>query len=89
MELKSLSRLRDPGTIVAKTMISTAPRKKVLSGYLVFVLNGQMIQRRIYDMPYDNLFQSAMFITYKNINYAVDLHCKTISGAFNVESLKA
>lgn len=70
MELKSLSRLRDPGTIVAKTMISTAPRKKVLSGYLVFVLNGQMIQRRIYDMPYNNLFQSAMFITYKNINYA-------------------
>lgn len=88
MELKPLSDLRDPKTIVAKTMIYTDKRKKVLSGYLVFVLGDKLVQRRIYDMAYNSTFMSAMYITYKGVNYAVDLACKTISGAFNVESLK-
>ncbi|AMM43569.1 hypothetical protein FDG95_gp422 [Pectobacterium phage vB_PcaM_CBB] len=88
MELKPLSELRDKKTIVARTMIHTSPRQKVLSGYLVFVLDGKLIQRRIYDMAYNSTFMSAMYIVYKGVNYAVDLACKTISGAFSVETLK-
>lgn len=89
MELKPLSELIDPGTVVVKTMISTGPRQKVLSGYIAFVIGGVLVQRRYYDMPYNQLYQSALYITYKAANYAINTACKTLSGAFNVESLKA
>lgn len=83
MELKPLSDLRDQKTLIAQVMLPG----KVLSGYLAFVLNGQLVQRRIYDMAYRAEFMSAMYITYKGINYAVDLACRPMSGLITAERL--
>lgn len=83
MELKPLSDLRDQKTLIAQVMLPG----KVLSGYLVFVLNGQLVQRRIYDMAYRAEFMSAMYITYKGTNYAVDLACRPMSGLITADRL--
>ncbi len=88
MELKAISDLIDPKTRIARTMTSTGIKTSVYSGYLAFVVNGELIQRRIYDMAYNSTFDSCMYIIHKKVNYAVNLPCKPISGAFNVESLK-
>ncbi|QOI70941.1 hypothetical protein pEaSNUABM12_00003 [Erwinia phage pEa_SNUABM_12] len=89
MELKPISDLIDRSTRIARTMTATSPTTSVYSGYLAFVVNGELVQRRIYDMAYNHLYDSCMFITHKKVNYAVNLPCKPISGAFNAESLKA
>lgn len=89
MELKPISDLIDPRTRIAKTMTATGPRTTEFSGYLAFVVGGVLVQRRIYDMPYNHQFDSCMYIIHKKVNYAVNLQCKPISGAFNAESLKA
>jgi len=89
MELKPISDLIDPRTRIAKTMTQTGRYTAEFSGYLAFVVGGVLVQRRIYDMPYNHQFDSCMYIIHKKVNYAVNLQCKPISGAFNAESLKA
>lgn len=89
MELKPISDLIDTGTRVARTMIATGPYTSEFSGYLAFVIGGELVQRRIYDMSYSHQFDSCMYIIYKKINYAVNIQCKPLGGGFNVESLKA
>jgi hypothetical protein len=89
MELKPISDLIDTGTRIAKTMTQTGRHTAEFSGYLAFVVNGVLIQRRIYDMSYNHQFDSCMYIIHKKVNYAVNIQCKPISGAFNAESLKA
>lgn len=89
MELKAISDLIDPHTRIAKTMTSTGPHTREYSGYLAFVVNGELLQRRIYDMAYNARYDSCMYIVHKKVQYAVNLPCKPISGAFNVESLKS
>lgn len=89
MELKAISDLIDPRTRIAKTMTSTGPHTQVFSGYLAFVVNGELLQRRIYDMPYNAYYDSCMYVVHKKVHYAVNLPCKPISGAFNAESLKS
>lgn len=88
LNLKPISSLIDPRTRIAKTMTSTGPRSCTFSGYLAFVVSGELVQRRVYDMPYNHQFDSCMYIIHKKANYAIDLACKPISGAFNVQSLK-
>lgn len=93
MKLKALSSLIDPGTRIAKTMTTTGQdhrgrAEKCPSGYLAFVVDGKLQQRRIYDMAWNTKLQSAAYVVLKQIGYAIDLPCKPISGAFNVESLK-
>lgn len=88
MELKPISDLIDRGTRIARTMTPTGRYTSVFSGYLAFVIDDVLIQRRIYDMPYHHVYESCMFIIYKKVNYAVNLQCKPISGAFNVDTLK-
>lgn len=89
MELSPISDLIDPRTRIARTMTATGRCSAEFSGYLAFVLAGVIVQRRIYDMPYSHQFDSCMYIIYKKVNYAVNLPCKPISGAFNVQSLSS
>lgn len=89
MDLKPISELIDNCTRIAKTMTATGPKTFEFSGYLAFVVSGVLVQRRIYDMPYNHKFDSCMYIIHKKVNYAVNLPCKPLSGAFNVESLKS
>lgn len=93
MKLKPLSSLIDPGTRIAKTMTTTGQDHRgraatCASGYIAFVVQGKLVQRRIYDMSWNAKFQSAAYVVLKQVGYAVDLPCKPISGAFSVESLK-
>ena len=89
MELKALSDLIDPRTRPARTMTATGRYTATFSGYLAFVVAGVLVQRRIHDMPYSHQYDSCMYIIYKKVNYAVNLPCKPISGAFNVQSLSS
>ena len=88
MELKPLSSLIDPNTRIARTMTAINPKKLVYSGYLAFVVNGELLQRRIYSMSYNSTYDSCTYVIHKDINYAVDLPSKPISGGFNAQSLK-
>ena len=93
MKLKPISSLIDPGTRIAKTMTTTGQdhrgrAERCASGYLAFVVDGKLMQRRIYDMPWNSKLQSAAYVVLKQVGYAIDLPCKPISGAFNAESLK-
>ncbi|SOK58279.1 g002 [Yersinia phage fHe-Yen9-04] len=89
MQLTPISNLIDKNTRIAKTMTAISRTTSVFNGYLAFVVNGELVQRRIYDMAYNSLYDSCMYIVHKKVNYAVNLPCKPISGAFNAESLKA
>ncbi|AQW88527.1 hypothetical protein FDH34_gp002 [Serratia phage BF] len=87
MELKPITELIDPKTRIARTMNAVSSTKQVYSGYLAFVVDGKILQRRIYDMAYNSLYDSCMYIVHQKVNYAVNVSAKPISGAFNVESL--
>lgn len=89
MELKPISDLIDQRTRIARTMIFIDQYTAKFSGYLAIVVDGKLVQRRIYSMPYNAQFDSCMYIIYKQVNYAVNLPCKPISGAFNVQSLSS
>lgn len=89
MDLKPISDLIDPRTRIARTMTATSKYTSVFSGYLAFVVQGELLQRRIHDMAYCERFDSCMYITHKRVNYAVNLPCKPLSGAFSVQSLNA
>ena len=83
MQLKPITSLIDPGTVIARCLSGKTP-----TGYIAFVLNGELIQRRAYDMPWNGNYQTAEYIVLKKVGYALDCKPKPISGAFNVQSLK-
>lgn len=83
MQLKPISNLIDPGTVIARCFSGKTP-----TGYLAFVLNGQLVQRRVYDMPWNKKYQTAEYIVLRQVGYALDCKPKPISGAFCVQSLK-
>lgn len=84
MQLKPISELHDPGTKVARIMSG-----RDNTGYIAFVLDNKIVQRRVYGMPWNHQYQTAICIIYKQIHYAIDTPLKLVSGAFNVESLKS
>lgn len=91
MILKPLSSLIDPGTRIARTMSTVGmvrgSARTAPTGYLVFAKNGELVERRLHSMQWDNKHQTAQYIVHNKVNYAVDLPSKPISGAFNVQSL--
>lgn len=89
MELKPISDLIDPGTRIAKSMTAISRYSTVFSGYLVFVIGGVLIERRLYDMSYNAKYDSCMYIIYKQVHYAINIQCKPISGAYNAQSLSS
>lgn len=88
MELKPISGLIDPDTRIAKMFSYVRGTKSFYCGYLVFVVNGELVQRRLYDMKWNAKLQSATYIVLKQVKYAVDRPAKPISGHYTVESLK-
>lgn len=87
MILKPITELIDPCTRIARTMTPVSPSKAVFSGYLAFVSNGVLLQRRIHSMAYNSTFDTCTYIVHQKINYAINIPAKPLSGAFNVQSL--
>ena len=87
MELKPITDLIDPNTRIARIMTPQTPSKVVLSGYLAFVLNGVLQQRRIHSMAYNSTYDTCTYIIHRQINYAINIPSKPISGSFNAQSL--
>lgn len=84
MQLKPLSELHDPGTKVARIMSG-----RDNTGYIAFVLDNKIVQRRVYGMPWNHQHNAGIYIVYKQVNYAIDTPLKLVSGYYDVESLKA
>lgn len=87
MILKPITELIDPNTRIARNMTPVSQYKAVLSGYLAFVSNGVLLQRRIHSMAYNAVFDTCTYIVHQKTNYAINLPAKPISGAFNAKSL--
>lgn len=83
MELKPISDLIDPGTWIARIMSGHHN-----TGYIALVLDGKIVQRRVYGMKWNHQYQTGIYIIYKNICYAIDSPLKLVSGKFDVDSLK-
>jgi hypothetical protein len=83
--MRGLSEIIDKGTCAKQPYIYLSSTSQCASGYVVFVVNGKLVQRAI------NAYKANMpgyVIVYKKETIEIDVPLKPISGAFNVESLK-
>ncbi len=82
--MHNISTLIDSNTEVRRSMIALSQAQYTASGYLVFVVNGVLHERRIaFDTP-----NNCRFIIWKKEKYKIDLPAKPISGAYNPHSLR-
>lgn len=78
-----ISKLIDAGTEVRRSMVAVSLVESKFSGYLVFFLDGRMIERQI---AFDTA-NNCRYIIYMRKKYKIDMPARPISGAYNVESL--
>lgn len=81
--MKLISTLIDPNTHIRRSMVALSLREYTASGYLVFVKDGKLHERKIAFSTKDN----CRFIIWKQEAYKIDLPAKPISGGYNKESL--
>lgn len=83
--MQSISTLIDSGYDVRRSMIAVSSSQVVQSGYVCFVVRGTLQERAInHDVKND-----CSYIVFRKVKYKLDVPVKPISGAYNVESLKA
>lgn len=86
MAEKLLSDLIDKKTIVGKWLTVLSCTEKVFSGYVMFIVNDNLVTRRVYDMKYNSDHDASMYVIFNKVKYLINTPLKPVSCAVNKDA---